>query len=72
LTALVCSTLEGLWSDKPRSIDRIVPYFAAGGPRAQSGEDMAARMMMLSKMVKGSRTRDPNQNGPPESPRPGR
>jgi hypothetical protein len=46
-TALICSTLEGLWSEKPRKIDQIVPYFGAGKP-PMSGDDMAARMMMMA------------------------
>jgi hypothetical protein len=47
-TTLICSTLEGLWSEKPRPIEKICPYFGAGKP-PMSGDDMAARMMMMSK-----------------------
>jgi hypothetical protein len=57
LAALLCSTLEGLWSTKPRPITKSVPYFGAGQP-AQTGADMAARMQLLSgrMRMKGNRT----------------
>ncbi len=70
LAALVCSTLEGLWSDQPRPIDRIVPYFASGRP-AQSGDDMAARMMIISMRMKGPPSSASSKNTDGEAPRPG-
>jgi hypothetical protein len=48
LAGLICSTLEGLWSEKPRRIDQIIPFFGAGKP-AMSGDDMAQRVMMMSR-----------------------
>jgi len=30
LAGLICSTLEGLWSEKPRKIGEIIPYFGEG------------------------------------------
>jgi hypothetical protein len=46
-TTLICSTLEGLWSEHPRSVAQICPYFGAGIP-PMSGDDMAERMRLMS------------------------
>lgn len=47
LAALVCNTLEGLWSQTPRRIGEILPYFADASPR-QSTADMLERFKMMA------------------------
>jgi hypothetical protein len=61
LAALICSTLEGLWSTRPRPIDKILPYFAAGRP-GQSVEEMAARVRMMSQR-NGKQAQDASESG---------
>ena len=64
LAAVVCSTLEGLWSSKPRPVGAVVPYFADGRP-AQTGEDMAARLMMMARRAGPRRPAGPPRGDPP-------
>jgi hypothetical protein len=46
-TAMICSTLEGIWSEKPRPVEKIVPYFGAGQP-GSSDDDLAARFKIIA------------------------